>query len=74
LASASRQARVPREPENRIVRNSPARPVRAAVVPDEEESPPRYESWKDRAVVPVVQTRTAPQTRPRRIEAVVFEQ
>lgn len=74
LASTSRQARVPREPENRIVRTSPARPVRTAVVPDEEAATPRDESRKDRAVVPVVQTRTAPQTRPRRIEAVVSEQ
>lgn len=74
LASVSRQAGIPREKPNRIVRTSPANPATTAVVSNAEEASSRQVGWKESAIVPVVQTRTVPQTRPRRIEAVVSEQ
>lgn len=73
-ASVFRQARVSREKDNRVTKPSPVRPASTAVISDQGEASPRQGGWKEPAVVPVVQTRTTPQTRPRRIEAVVSEQ
>ena len=74
MAAASRQSGITQEKGDHVARSSPARPVRTSNVSDGGEALSRQEVWKESAVVPVVQTRTALQTRPRRIDAVVTEQ
>lgn len=74
MAAVSRENGAARQKGNRIVRSSPARPAGSSTVSDGGEALPRPGLRKEPAVVPVVQARMAPQTRPRRIEAVVSEQ
>jgi hypothetical protein len=79
MVAASQQSGITREKGSRVVRSSPARsasssPASTFRISDGGEVSPRPGLRKEPAVVPVVQTRTAPQTRPRRIEAVVSEQ
>ena len=72
--SASRESGGQRERNPQVIKPATSRPASSLVAPDESEALPRQEWSREPAVDPVVQTRTALRTRPRRIEALASEQ